>query len=177
MPNRTVETPSPDAALVLRAQQGEVAAFEQLAARHARVVLGLTRQVLKDEHTAEDVAQEVLLLAYRALSQLQEPAKFGGWLYRIALREARRALAAKSAPRPDALHPVTPPDAEEERRALVRAAVNELEEPYRLAVTLRYLEGLNASEIGVRLEVPSSTVRAWLARARPLLQEKLRSFL
>jgi RNA polymerase sigma factor (sigma-70 family) len=59
----------------------------------------------------------------------------------------------------------------------VREAVADLEEPIRLVVTLRYLEGLDAAEIAERLDEPHGTIRARLSRARPVLREKLRRFL
>lgn len=168
-----------DATLIARARQGDAAAFETLAQRHVRTLLGLLRATLRDDHAAEDAAQEALLSAYRGLKQLDDPAKFAAWLYRIALREAARAERRKGpGTTPSTNEAAAPFDARlDERRAAVRAAVAELEEPYRLAVTLRYLEGLNAAEIAERLGVAHGTVRAQLSRAREMLEAKLRRHL
>lgn len=165
---------SSEADLVLRAKAGQVEAFETLAARHVRVVLGLIRQNLHDEHAAQDVAQEALLSAYLHLNQLSDPAKFAPWLYRIAVRLALRAPVP---PPSETARQDKPAPAEslrrQERQTAVRSAVAELEEPYRLVITLHYLEGLDAVEIAGRLGVAHGTVRSWLSRARPILREKL----
>lgn len=174
-----------DASLVRRAQRGDVAAFETLARRHVKMVLGLLRQRIHHEHEAEDLAQETLLSAFKALPQLDDPSRFSAWLYRIAINKAR---SSQRVPRPlqglDATHAVATPEPEPDaasealrRRRAVREAVAELDENFRLVVTLRYLEGLNAAEIAQRLNIPHGTVRARLSRAMPLLQAKLRRFL
>lgn len=166
---------SEDARLVLRARGGDANAFEALAARHVRTVLGLIRQSVRDEHVAQDVAQESFLSAYVHLNQLDDPHKFAAWLYRIALRQALKCPARSMTSAVDEQDDAAGRDEEmqDERRRAVRAAVGELEEPYRLVVTLRYLEGLDAAEIAERIGVAHGTVRSWLSRVRPILREKL----
>jgi RNA polymerase sigma-70 factor (ECF subfamily) len=169
-----------DAALVARARSGDASAFEAVASRHVKAVLGLVRQQIGDEHAAEDATQQALILAYRSLHQLDEPERFAGWLYRIAVREAKRAVQkgareVATARVPEQEAEIRASDAE--RSLAVREAVGSLEEPYQLVVTLKYLEGLDAAEIGKRLGVPHGTVRAQLSRALPLLREKLRRLL
>jgi RNA polymerase sigma-70 factor, ECF subfamily len=166
------------AALVARARAGDIAAFENLAQRHVGALIGLAQQTTHDRHIAEDVAQDALLLAYRSLAQLDDPEKFAPWLYRIAIRQARRIsqrrIEIASSNSREASSDTRDDD---ERRAQVRRAVGELEEPYRLVVTLRYLDGLNSAEIAKRLNIPDSTVRTYLSRAMPLLQQKLERYL
>jgi RNA polymerase sigma-70 factor (ECF subfamily) len=169
-----------DAALVARARRGDTAAFEMLAQRHVRMVISLIRQRV-GSGDAEDLAQETLLSAYRNLAQLKDDSRFAFWLYRIAIRKAcssRRTVRAGTVELKTKLESQPceeePPIGEELKQS-VRAAVASLEEPYRLVVTLRYLEGLDATEIGRRLNIPPATARARLARALPMLQQKLRS--
>ena len=169
----------PDAALTARARRGDAAAFEILAQRHVKTVLGLLRQRARSDSDAEDLAQETLLSAYRNLAQLKDDSRFAVWLYRIAIRKAASSLRmAKIATVGLSAAPASIDSAErpgEELKQSVRAAVAGLEEPYRVVVTLRYLEGLDATEIGRRLNIPPATARARLARALPILQQKLRS--
>lgn len=168
-----------DAALVIRARQGDGAAFEALAGKHVKTVISLVHQGVGDLHAAEDAAQDALLQAYRRLNQLDDPTRFAGWLYRIALRQARRSQDSQSRARgnTEQVHEVAGDSELDERRRQVREAVAELDEPIRLVVTLRFLEGLNAAEIAERLNEPHGTIRARLSRARPILREKLRRFL
>ena len=164
---------------VRRARAGDIAAFESLARQHLPMVLSLVRQQVRDSHRAEDIAQEALLKAFRNLAQLDEPNKFEAWLYRIAIRQARRSARSETVVPADAVaaSPAADHQAIEERRLQVRRAVAELEEPYRLVVTLHYLEGLDGAQIAQRLRQPHGTIRAQLSRARALLQEKLRRYL
>jgi RNA polymerase sigma-70 factor (ECF subfamily) len=171
-----------DAALVARARRGDAAAFEILAQRHVRLVIGLIRQRVRSDSDAEDLAQETLLSAYRNLAQLKDDSRFAFWLYRIAIRKAgtSRRVTKINKVSIDALDltqefPTSDASGRDDLHASVRAAVAGLEEPYRLVVTLRYLEGLDATEIGRRLDLPPATVRARLSRAMPMLQQKLRS--
>jgi RNA polymerase sigma-70 factor (ECF subfamily) len=179
VPEQGIESQA-DAALVARARRGDTAAFEMLAQRHVRMVIALIRQRVRNGE-AEDLAQETLLSAYRNLAQLKDDSRFAFWLYRIAIRKAgssRRVGKLESSGLSSKLESQQreedPPFGEELKQS-VRAAVASLEEPYRLVVTLRYLEGLDATEIGRRLNIPPATARARLARAMPMLQQKLRS--
>jgi RNA polymerase sigma-70 factor, ECF subfamily len=182
------ETGFDDVARVERARGGDIASFESLARQHLPVVLSLVRQQIRDTHTAEDVAQDALLTAYRNLKQLDDPQKFAPWLYRIAVRAARRSarqtpvlsaegVTAPEPPSDTATSSTLGAGDADERRTRVRRAVAELEEPYRIVVTLHYLEGLDGAQIAQRLQVPHGTVRSQLSRARGLLQEKLKRFL
>lgn len=75
-----------DQALVARALLGnDRRAFEQLLRRHQGMVRAQLRRLLHgDEATADDLAQETFLLAWRKLDQFRGEARFATWLYRIA---------------------------------------------------------------------------------------------
>lgn len=75
-----------DAALVLRAAQPDGAqAFEQLVRRHQGLVRAQLRRLVGDDVAlADDLAQEVFVLAWRKLGQFRGESRFGTWLYRIA---------------------------------------------------------------------------------------------
>src|SRR5207253_4867108 len=79
-----------DAAVVEIAQMGSLAAYDELVRRFRGAVLLVVGQIVSSREGAEDVAQEVFLLAFGGLSQLQSPAKFPAWLYAIARHRARR---------------------------------------------------------------------------------------
>lgn len=179
---RQVETAPSDAALVERARLGDAAAFELLAGRHVKIVLNLLRQAGCDSHMAEDAAQDALVLAFRKLHTLEDPARFGAWLYRIAMRQRpRQRAAATPAATPTteqfSYDPGNDGNAAQERHAAVRAAVGTLEDPYRLVITLHYLQNTTAVEIARLLDLPEGTVRAQLHRGRELLRDKLRRYL
>jgi hypothetical protein len=70
--------------LVRSAQSGDRAAFEELVRRTARLVFARLYLETVDLHRAEDLLQETLLIAFRALSKLSEPKAFRTWLLKIA---------------------------------------------------------------------------------------------
>jgi RNA polymerase sigma-70 factor (ECF subfamily) len=81
--------PDPDErALVLRAQDGDPAAFEQLVDLHQGRLFRIAFMVTGDRQEAEDVVQETLVLAWRRLHLLEEPAAFRGWVAQICSRSA-----------------------------------------------------------------------------------------
>src|SRR2546430_972712 len=99
-----VETFMTDAevALIQSAQTGDRAAFEELVRRTSRLVFARLYLETGDTHTAEDLLQETLLIAFRSLGGLSNPKTFRTWLLTIAQnvaidaarREARKKRAS-----------------------------------------------------------------------------------
>jgi len=80
---------SPDEVLVLAAILGNLEAFEQLVVRYRPAVVRLARSVVGADY-AEDVAQDALLLAFKALPSIEEPRSFAAWLSAITRHRALR---------------------------------------------------------------------------------------
>jgi RNA polymerase sigma-70 factor (ECF subfamily) len=80
---------SPDEVLVLAAILGNLEAFEQLVVRYRPAVVRLARSVVGADY-AEDVAQDALLLAFKALPSIEEPRSFAAWLSAITRNRALR---------------------------------------------------------------------------------------
>lgn len=152
---------------------------EALDARLRARLLACARQVLGDAAEAEDVVQETLVKALDA--DLREPAALRGWLvavcYRLAVdvlrRRTRRGRAhqARALPEPQ---PASPSLAiRREQQQSVRRALHALDEPYRAALRLRYLQQLDFSEIAQRLNAKQRTVRTWVGRGLQRLRRRL----
>ena len=92
----------PDEVLVVAAIVGDLEAFDELAARYRAAVVRAAQAIVGRED-AEDVAQDALLLAFKALPSLEDPRKFAAWLQAItrhrALRLSKRERARKHASR------------------------------------------------------------------------------
>ena len=78
-----------DQVLVERAQKGEQKAFEMLMSKYQRRLIRLISRFVKDEHEVNDVAQEAMIRAYRALPNFRSESAFYTWLYRIAINTAK----------------------------------------------------------------------------------------
>ncbi|MBI3822374.1 MAG: sigma-70 family RNA polymerase sigma factor [Planctomycetes bacterium] len=167
-----------DDILVLRAQRGDTAAFEELVRRCSRLVFARLYLETGDAHRAEDLLQETLLIAYRTLGQLTNPEKFRAWMMRIAQNQAidaaRRDARQKRTPQPVPRDDPERPDEQiekEEQRQKVLAVLRELPEEYRLPLTLRYLVGADYETIQKQMGLTNGSLRGLLHRG----VEKLRA--
>jgi len=179
------------AAYVARAQRGDAAAFACLVERHGATLLRFAARLAGPGSPAEDLVQETLLRAFRALPNLAEPERFEAWLLAIAANLARTwwrrqarwplSLDALALTYPDlpweTLHsPVWSPDRiveEAEQAQILRRAIEALPPAMGRAVALHYLGGLDYQEIAAALDVPVSTVRGRLFTSRRRLRAEL----
>ena len=171
----------PDRALVERARGGEAEAFRTLVERHQDRAFGLAWRLTGVRADAEEVAQDALVRAWRALPEFRGEAAFGTWLYRIVTHVAldRRVAVARRRAREvsveDAVLAATAPkpvDEEDRLAARTRATVLAgLSEAQRTAVTLHYLADLPVLEVARAMGVPENTVKTHLSRARASMRE------
>ena len=178
-----------DGDLVRQALAGRAGAFEELVRRWSARVLAVCHAKVGRAGAAEDLAQETLLRGFRSLVSLEEPDKFGAWLYGIALRACKDWLKAKersqvtfsdlSADRdPDEILYGQPRndepelDREDERRKLM-TQVESLPEEFRVVLMLFYYQELKYRDIAQMLGVSAATVNARLTKARAMLRERL----
>jgi RNA polymerase sigma-70 factor (ECF subfamily) len=166
----------PDAPLVHRAQQGDRWAFETLVERHETRLYTLAARVLGSREDAADAVQDALLRAWLALPKFRGGSRFSTWLYRITLNAAhdvhakRRAMTTSEPP-----EPADPRDrfAESELSGDLQAALNALDEPYRVAVVLYDVLGCSYAEIAELVGVAEGTVKSRIFRGRSELAQRL----
>jgi RNA polymerase sigma-70 factor (ECF subfamily) len=177
-----------DEELVLSALLGNLEAYDELVRRFRGAVFLIARQALGSREAAEDLAQEVFLLAFKALPQLKDPAKFPGWLCAITRRRAWRAadraqrIATAEATQLDMLilagsHELGSPvvgglirQAENER---IAAALETLPTDYWSVLHLYYDEEWNVARIADFLSLTPATVKWRLYQGRKLLCRRL----
>ena len=92
-----------DAALVARAQSGDIEAFEALVLRHARRVYRVLLGITGNHADAEDGVQNTFLKAYQHVREFQGASKFSSWLTRIAANEGLEILRRRKARRRESL--------------------------------------------------------------------------
>lgn len=189
-----------DGDLIRRCQDGtepEKAAFTELLRRYQSHVDKVLYHLAPDWGDRSDLAQEVWIRVYRNLHRLNEPAKFKGWLSRIATNlfydELRKRKRIKPPLSLDAPYKVgdgqldwdLPADAPGPDEALatqefydrLRTAIVELPEVFRTTIILREIEGLSYEEIAEITGASLGTVKSRIARARSRLQEQLQPYL
>lgn len=173
---------SPDELLVVAAILGNLEAFEQLVVRYRPAVVRLARTIVGADH-AEDVAQEALLLAFKAMPSIDEPRKFAAWLSAITRHRALRfsksetAQLTKRLPLDEALldkiEALAKPLAEKERDESLIAALESLPTEYAMPLRLRFLDEMPLKRIAAFMGVPLSTVKWRIHHGKKLLRAKV----
>ncbi len=166
-----------DRAAAQDARRGSRAAFCLLHDRYARVVYGvLLARVPKQD--ADDLVQEVFLIAWRKIGRLRNPDAVGPWLMKIArtisVRYHRRRRRTRELPdgvRSDEAAGGAGIVSEEAARVL--GAIRALSPAYRETLLLRLVEGLTGPEIAARTGMTPGSVRVNLHRGMQALRRRL----
>ena len=176
-----VMTDETDETLVARAKGGDMAAFGQLARRHERLVYNLALRYMGDPATADDMAQEAFLKAFRLLGGFRGDAAFSTWLYRVTssvcLTELRRRARRRESPLDMVALGRQPADTtapeELDLRRAVRRCIGRLPRKYATVIGLYYLQQCSYEEIAESLGIPLGTLKTWMHRARLQLRALL----
>lgn len=170
-----------DLELVARARKGDLDAFGDLVQRHQAALVRYLMHMVSHPADAEDVAQEALIRAYKALKDFRGQSSFKTWLYQIATNAARTHLDKRRQRREDQADDGEREDLEVssgeqvERRIVahdqLRRALAQLPEEWREAVLLRDIEGLEYREIAEALQIPMGTVESRIFRGRQRLKQ------
>lgn len=179
-----------EATVVGRAQEGDLEAFEMIVHRYQGPVFRLAYRMLGDRGEAEDVVQDCLVLVWRKLPSLTDAQAFHRWIYQLATRRCLSVLRTRSRRRTDAtetdeLERDLPLDASSDPAAMAQhlAQVEGLDtflrglpDEQRACWVLRELHDLTYPEIAYAMNLPVSTVRGRLARARQNLTKGMSSW-
>ena len=177
--------PDNETTLIQKAQRGNHDAFAVLMDEHQRYVYNLALRVVKDENEALDLTQETFVRAWTALPNFKGQSQFRTWLYRIVtnlcynrLPNLRRSLndlgddVMEDIPETKSNTPAQEFESNETRRHLHQAIEN-LDENYRLLISLRYQNELSYDEIAATLNLPLGTVKTGIFRAKEQLRKSL----
>ena len=163
--------------------------FENQLERYKNRVYGFAFHYLGNREEAEDVTQEVFIRLWKHRDNIDEDQPLG-WLLRVARNASVDAIRRRKTYQRsvsvnsellDYAHGSNPlPDSEAESsdfRQHLLNAVEELDEPYRSIVILREIQELKYQEIGDALDLPLTTVKVYLHRARKTLRNQLHEVL
>jgi RNA polymerase sigma-70 factor, ECF subfamily len=165
-----------EAALIRQARRGSPDAVEALVRRHWDAAHRTAWLIVRDAGAAEDIAQEAMLAAVRAIDGFDRRRPFAPWLHRIVVNRSLDMLRARAA-RPELVTGALPAEvaahAEEDLPGELVAALGALEPEERALVVLRHLLDYSSTQIGRMLDLPPATVRTRLRRALGRLRELL----
>lgn len=166
-----------DMELVTRvAGSNDQAAFQMLVERHQSAIRGFLRRLLNgDSGTADDLAQETFLMAYRKLHTLKSGGSFVSWLHTIAYRQflgfTRKHSRQQVMPEPpEQSHD---PRQSTEAEILVQRLMGFVSPEERACMTLAYSSGMSHPEISEVTGFPMGTVKSHIQRGKQKLQRWL----
>jgi len=172
-----------DAAAAARVIAGDPSAFADIVRRWQYRLVNLAWRFCRHHATAEDMAQEAFLKAYRSLGSFRGESQFSTWLTAVALNTYRSSLHRDRQPWPGR-EPAEPIDTalgpqnaleQGQRAELVRRAVLTLPVRYRDAILMYYFEDRDIAESARVLGIAEGTLKAQLHRARELLRSRCAS--
>jgi RNA polymerase sigma-70 factor (ECF subfamily) len=187
----------PDIRLMLRVRDDELGAFEELVERYQHRLVAVMHHLLGSADEAEDLSQEVFLRVYRARKKYRPRAKFSTWLFTIANNLALNVLRSRQrkpvvpldtrdsgplGPRPaeQMVHDRTKQPVQrmqqQELAAIIRQALDGLNERQRAAVVLNKFEDMNYAEIAEVMGLTTKAVKSLLSRARTNLRQALQGY-
>lgn len=174
----------PDELLVVAAILGNLEAFEQLVVRYRPAVVRLARTIVGADY-AEDIAQDSLLLAFKALPTIEEPRKFAGWLSAITrhralrFRKSEATHLTKRVALDEALleniEALAKPLAEKEQDESMTKALDSLPADYAMPLRLRFFDDMPLNRIAAFMGLPLSTVKWRIHHGKKLLRAKVES--
>jgi RNA polymerase sigma-70 factor (ECF subfamily) len=147
--------------------------IEQVYRTRLRDLLRMTQAIVGDADLARDCVHEAFVRAVRARRSFRGTGSLDGWIWRIALNEARDQLRRRpslSLEEPRAVAEESPASLD---RSRVRAAVARLPERERSVLFLRYFGDLDYESIGLILGIRPGTVAAALHAALATLRDRL----
>jgi RNA polymerase sigma-70 factor (ECF subfamily) len=164
-----------DRDLIAKARKGNVESYNLLVSRWEKRVFNYLLRLVSNREDAMDVSQEVFLKAYQSLPKLDDPERFGAWLFRIAHNEAFSLLRRR---KPEGEMPVERGTVGRqllpiELSLAVETALKRLSEDQREAVLLKVYQGFKFEEMAEILSCPVSTVKSRLYTALDLLKTTL----
>ena len=184
-----------EAELLARCRRGDAAAWDELFDRHyaaaGRFVLQLASDFTRED--AEEICQEVFLAVIRNVDSFHGDSQFQTWLFRIAVNKARdyrerRDAAKRGGGRPplslqaedpesgltlDPPAELPGPDEQlisAEQMRLLRDALDQLGDPCREVIELRYFGDLSYEELGRALKLNTKTVSSRLSKCLDRLE-------
>jgi len=189
-----------DDKLMLRCQEGDASAFDQIVQHHRTTLFNFIYRFINDRESAEELTQEVFIRIYKNIGKFRpELSGFRTWMYRIASNLCKNELRNRSRHSKiitkstsantdekgdnqiEKLQDASPgPDIQLEQnelREILNSAISYLPEKYRTVIILRDIEDMPYGDIAKIINKPEGTVKSRLNRARHMLKDKMKDYI
>lgn len=174
MSHESPGTAEEEAALVLRAQGGDVAAFTDLYHRHRRWVFGVALRLVDSPSEAEEVTQDTFLQMWISLPRFRGESQLRTWMHQICVHRCHRSTTKRTTHRTEQLPDVlVSTDPDPGTVAILRGQMAELQQAMaalpqglRAALILRDFGGLPYDEVAAALGITLTAARSRIHRAR-----------
>ncbi len=186
----TTRSSTPEQMLVMRLKAGDAEAFEELVRTAGGRLLAVARRFLRDEDAARDAVQEAFVSAFRAIQTFDGHSQLSTWLHRIVVNASLMRLRTRQRRAEQSIDPLLPSFTDDgqhaetlmswtecperaleqkEMRIVIRAAIGELPDSYRVVLMMRDIEGLSTLEAADALGISENALKLRLHRARQAL--------
>lgn len=169
-----------DEELMLAVGRGNLEALGQLTLRYQTEAWRVAYRFVGDGAEAEDLVQEAFLRLLDAAPRYKPTAMFRTYFYRVLTRICldyhRKKKPVTRERLPDTVDDMCGPEQEasrSEREKKIQTALNSLTSDYRMAIVLRYFEGMSGAEMALAMGRSVKSVERLLARARGTLEKEL----
>lgn len=177
--------------LVENLKKGADSAYREVIKRYGRKMFGLIFNMTKREDETEEIMQEVFLKVLKNIKKFRQDSLFSTWLFRITLNTTLSHLKKKKIRKRET--PISELEKEdekvdfeerqikgadesleeEERKKMVREAIESLPGSYKIAIILKDIEGMQLEEVAKILRLSKGGTKVRIHRARLLLKKKL----
>ncbi|HBS05052.1 MAG TPA: RNA polymerase subunit sigma-70 [Leptospiraceae bacterium] len=170
--------------LIEKTLKGDQRAFMELVSPYRSRLIRKAVSMLGNPQDAEDILQEALVTAYRALKSFRGESGIYTWLYRIVVNKCRDFHRSKKNAPSDSLDAVAfmihddRIDLEKNLELSTESTyliqqINTLDKRYREILVMRYFDDLSYQEIASVLKIQVGTVKSRLFKARELLKRAI----
>jgi len=177
--------------LIAKAKRGDTHAFESLVRKYQKPIYYLCYRMTGAHQAADDLAQDVFIKTYLALSHFKEEMNFFSWIRKIAVNRAINYLKVwkreitmggnemRVSPNPDVSRQELPEETYQKKQMVKRfeQALQALSPEKRAIFILKVYENQSYEQIAKTLDIPEGTVMSRLSRARQKLKNEMAEYL
>ena len=177
-----------DELIITKVLKGDSAAYGALVTKYSNMVFTLAYNIILNREDAEEVAQDVFLKAFNAVSSFKNQSTFSTWLYRIVVNVALNKKKLKKFITADINEEITTEEdyniyslleqyESRDQKKFLQLAMSTLREDERICITMFYLNELSVSEIHELTEISIANIKVLLHRGRKHLYAQLNNLL